>query len=108
MQGLKFFSRTSARQTFNLASFHSPHSLTWRWIVSFSFFRGDEARVRPLWSIATTTGCNGVSASPSSGLFVGHSSAPCGIATSTSASATRPIAIAMNARRLRTPQRGPQ
>ena len=49
MKGLKLFSRTSDRRTINLASFHSPHSLTWRWLVSFSLFRGDEARVRPIW-----------------------------------------------------------
>lgn len=49
MNGLKLFSRTSSRETWNLASFHSPHSLTWRWVISFSLFRGGEARVRPLW-----------------------------------------------------------
>lgn len=31
---LKLFSRTSDRKTVNLASWHSPHSLTWRWILS--------------------------------------------------------------------------
>lgn len=49
MTGLKLPSRTSCRSTWNLASYHSPHSLTWSWVVSFSFFRGDERRVRPLW-----------------------------------------------------------
>jgi hypothetical protein len=33
--GLKLFSRTNSRKTFNLASWHSPHSLTWSWIISF-------------------------------------------------------------------------
>lgn len=35
MRSLKLFSRTSSAQTFNLASWHSPHSLTWRWILSW-------------------------------------------------------------------------
>lgn len=32
-----------------LISFHSPHSLTWSWFVSFTRFKADEWRVRPLW-----------------------------------------------------------
>lgn len=47
--GLALFSRTNSKGHWNIASWHSPHSLTWSWIVSFSLFRGDEARVRPLW-----------------------------------------------------------
>jgi hypothetical protein len=31
---LTIFSRTSDRKTINVASWHSPHSLTWRWILS--------------------------------------------------------------------------
>jgi hypothetical protein len=31
---LSFLNRTSSKSTFNVASWHSPHSLTWRWIVS--------------------------------------------------------------------------
>ncbi|MCW5722054.1 MAG: hypothetical protein KIS86_13015 [Devosia sp.] len=31
---LSLLSRTSDRKTINLASWHSPHSLTWRWIMS--------------------------------------------------------------------------
>lgn len=34
MFGLSLFKRTSCRRTFNLATFHSPHSLTWSWILS--------------------------------------------------------------------------
>ena len=34
-KGLKLFSKTSCKKTFNVASFHSPHSLTWSWILSF-------------------------------------------------------------------------
>lgn len=49
MKGLNFFRCTSCRATFNIVTYHSPHSLTWRWGLSFSFFRGDEWRVRPLW-----------------------------------------------------------
>lgn len=33
--GLKLFSKTSDKKTLNVASFHSPHSLTWSWILSF-------------------------------------------------------------------------
>lgn len=35
--GLTLFSRTSSRRTFNIASYHSPHSLTWRWLLSVTF-----------------------------------------------------------------------
>ena len=35
--GIQLFNRTSDRKTVNLASFHSPHSLTWSWILSLSF-----------------------------------------------------------------------
>lgn len=49
MEGLKFFRRTSGPGSWNLASYHSPHSMTWRWLIGFTRFRGDEARVRPLW-----------------------------------------------------------
>jgi hypothetical protein len=44
MQGLKLFTRTSGRRCWNIASFHSPHSLTWSWILSLSLPRGDEGR----------------------------------------------------------------
>lgn len=47
--GLALLSRTNSKGHWNLASFHSPHSLTWRWILSFSRFRSDEARILPLW-----------------------------------------------------------
>lgn len=33
---LSLFSKTSSRRDFNLASWHSSHSLTWSWIVSLS------------------------------------------------------------------------
>ena len=32
--GLSLLSRTNSRTTFNLASWHSPHSLTWSWILA--------------------------------------------------------------------------
>jgi hypothetical protein len=44
MKGLRLFSRTSDQRSWNLASFHSPHSLTWSWILSFRLPRGDEGR----------------------------------------------------------------
>lgn len=49
MQGLKFFTRTSSRNTFNIASYHNPQSWTWRWLLHFSFLREGEARIFPLW-----------------------------------------------------------
>ena len=46
MQGFALFRRTIDRRTWNIASWHSPHSLTWSWVLSFSFSlpRGDEGR----------------------------------------------------------------
>lgn len=32
--GFNAFRRTSSKTTWNIASFHSPHSLTWSWILS--------------------------------------------------------------------------
>jgi hypothetical protein len=49
MKTLRLLNRTSDRHTINLASWHSKHSLTWSWILSFSFFRPSEARVLPLF-----------------------------------------------------------
>lgn len=42
--GLALFTKTSGRRCWNVASFHSPHSLTWSWILSFSLPRADEGR----------------------------------------------------------------
>ena len=36
---LSLFAKTNSRRTFNLAAYHSPHSLTWSWILSLSFDR---------------------------------------------------------------------
>jgi len=44
MSGLALFRRTSNSGCWNLASFHSPHSLTWSWILSFSLPQGDSGR----------------------------------------------------------------
>lgn len=35
--GFSLFSRTSSKHSFNIASWHNPKSLTWRWIISVSF-----------------------------------------------------------------------
>lgn len=35
LKGLRFFNRTSDRRIFGLASYHSPHSLTWSWSLRF-------------------------------------------------------------------------
>lgn len=43
--GFTAFRRTSSRCSWNLAAYHSPHSLTWRWLVSFTRPRSkDEGR----------------------------------------------------------------
>lgn len=34
--GLRAFSRTSKRRRWSLATYHSPHSLTWRWGIGFA------------------------------------------------------------------------
>jgi len=34
--GFAVFRRTSSKRAWNLASYHSPHSLTWRWLVHLS------------------------------------------------------------------------
>lgn len=49
MKGLRFFTKTSDPRCWDLASYHSPHSLTWRWVLSFSLFRDGERKVWPLW-----------------------------------------------------------
>lgn len=35
--GLAVLKRTSGKKSWNIASYHSPHSLTWRWIISLTF-----------------------------------------------------------------------
>jgi hypothetical protein len=35
--GLALFAPTNSKRSFNIASYHSPHSLTWSWILSVSF-----------------------------------------------------------------------
>jgi hypothetical protein len=35
--GFAALKRTSSKRSWNLASYHSPHSLTWRWLISVSF-----------------------------------------------------------------------
>jgi hypothetical protein len=47
--GLALFSRTNSKGHWNIASWHSPHSLTWRWILSVSLPRRGEGRWRPIW-----------------------------------------------------------
>lgn len=34
--GFAALRRTSSKRTWNLASYHSPHSLTWRWLIGIS------------------------------------------------------------------------
>ena len=55
--GLALFQKTNSPWHWNIASFHSPHSLTWSWILSFSVFKSDEGRWWPLfWSYRTNQG----------------------------------------------------
>lgn len=58
IKGLQFFTRTSDAHRINLASWHSPHSLTWRWLIAWSRFKGDERRAhwRMLWWSRGNTG----------------------------------------------------
>ncbi len=41
--GLTVLHRTSCPRTFNLLAYHSPHSLTWSWILSAQFDRMSRA-----------------------------------------------------------------
>lgn len=36
--GLAALKRTSGKKSWNIASYHSPHSLTWRWLVNLSLY----------------------------------------------------------------------
>lgn len=47
--GLAVFKRTSAKRSWNLASYHSPHSLTWRWLINLSL-GSVFSRPRLFWS----------------------------------------------------------
>lgn len=55
--GFSVFSRTNAKGSWNIASYHSPHSLTWRWLLNFSLPRSrDESRWLGFWWYPTNTG----------------------------------------------------
>ena len=54
INGLDFFRKCSGKHHWNIAAFHSPHSLTWSWILGFSLFQDGETRVWPLWWIYRT------------------------------------------------------
>lgn len=50
---LKLLAPTNSKQTFNLAAYHSRHSLTWSWILSLSFsgaWRKPDGRLRLAFS----------------------------------------------------------
>jgi hypothetical protein len=49
MKGLILFSGTNVPTSWTVAAWHSPHSLTWRWSLTFSLFRADEWRVWPIF-----------------------------------------------------------
>lgn len=46
MRGLKFFTKTSQVRTWVIASYHSPHSLTWSWCLDFHLFSKGERVIR--------------------------------------------------------------
>ncbi len=48
MDGLKFFQRTNSKGAINLVSWHSPHSLTWRFILSAQIVSW-ESFGKPIW-----------------------------------------------------------
>lgn len=50
MSGLRLFKVTSDPAFFNIASYHSRHSLTWSWVLSFSRDGQSEKRLWPLVS----------------------------------------------------------
>lgn len=57
MQGLKLLHRTSSQHCWNLASYHSPHSLTWRWCLSLTLPHSDFGRWRPtFWKYRDNNG----------------------------------------------------
>lgn len=47
--GLALFTRTNDRGLWNVASFHSPHSITWSWILSFRFPKKGQGRWLPFF-----------------------------------------------------------
>jgi len=54
--GATFFVRTSSRRRWLIAAWHSPHSLTWRWLIDFTLLEGDARCAWPLfWKIPCKT-----------------------------------------------------
>lgn len=49
--GLALFTKMSGGG-YNIASYHSPHSLTWRWIFSMSLPRRGVGRWRPIFHVS--------------------------------------------------------
>lgn len=53
--GLSLFSETNSDSLWNIASYHHPDSITWRWSLSFSKgrrFRGDDGKWAGGWFVA--------------------------------------------------------
>ncbi|WP_205949650.1 hypothetical protein [Paracoccus sp. SM22M-07] len=53
--GLSLLSETNSDNLWNIASYHHPDSITWRWILSFSKgrrFRGDDGKWPRGWFVA--------------------------------------------------------
>lgn len=46
MSALQLFHKTNSKRTWNIAAWHSMHSLTWSWILSFSRYEQGARRWR--------------------------------------------------------------
>lgn len=44
IRGLSLFAKTNSRGCYNIASWHSPHSMTWSWVLSLSLPRRGQGR----------------------------------------------------------------
>lgn len=77
MKGLAFFRRTNSARCWTIAAFHSPHSLTWSWILSFSCDGFSERRFWPLiMPYRTNQGLQCVIRIPYVGIFNWHRQQP--------------------------------
>jgi len=76
MNGLSFFRKTSGKRCWNVASYHSPHSLTWSWVLSFS----RDGAERHWWPLIVhfrmNTGSQWCLRLPWVGVFVWHRQQP--------------------------------
>lgn len=64
MRGFKFFHKAIDFDRFRwvLASYHSPHSLTWSWYINFTVLREGEPRAWPIFWTRKLVKINGLKA----------------------------------------------